>query len=75
MFGVCVKFKTHHGWSREYTYLHDTFVEPDTLVLVADRGWFEVVAVKRCIEDFQQNPEITYKNIVCVTNAKRPKDA
>lgn len=71
IYGVTVKFKNRDGWSKEYTYAHNEFVEPDTLVVVPNNnGFFDVARVKRCVYDYEFQPGIGYKKIVEVLSRK-----
>ena len=66
-YGIVVKFKQQDGWSNEYTYKSKEAVAPDSLVVVPNKRTIASVArVKTCIENYEFDPDINYKEIITV---------
>lgn len=66
-YGISVKFKQTDGWSNEYTYKSNEPIAPDSLVVVPNKKTIASVArVKSCTENFEFDPKINYKEVICV---------
>lgn len=62
-YGIKVKFFDRGVWSKPYTYLHHSYIEKGTPVIVQNGLFYSVGEVVESIENYEQKSGIVYKKI------------